>query len=79
MIIIDVPREESIRRLSSRGRADDQVANWNKKLDMYAKRMPKYEEMLAEQGVPVYHVDGVGEIEDVAERMLDVYKKFVQK
>jgi len=35
VIIIDVPREESIKRLSSRGRDDDQLSNWNKKLDMY--------------------------------------------
>lgn len=78
VIIIDVPREESIKRLSSRGRDDDQLENWNKKLDMYEERMPVYEAMLIEQNIPVYHVDGVGTIEEVSERMMTLYKKFIQ-
>ena len=77
-IVIDVPREESIKRLSSRGRDDDQLSNWNKKLDMFEARMPEYEEMLREKNVPVYHVDGVGEIPEITERIYALYKKFVQ-
>ncbi len=79
VIIIDVPREESIKRLSSRGRDDDQLSNWNKKLDMYESRMPKYEAMLMTKNVPVYHVDGVGTIDEVAERIETLYNKCVQK
>ena len=79
IIVIDVPREESIKRLSSRGRDDDQLENWNKKLDMFASRMPEYEAMLVEKNVPVYHVDGVGSIDEVAERIETLYNKFVQK
>ncbi len=79
VIVIDVPREESIARLSSRGRDDDQLSNWNKKLDMFSERMPIYETMLVEKNVPVYHVSGVGTIEEVAERIETLYNKFVQK
>ena len=79
VIIIDVPREESIKRLSSRGRDDDQLSNWNKKLDMYESRMPEYEAMLREKNVEIYHVNGVGTIEEVAEQVETLYKKFVQK
>lgn len=79
VIVIDVPREESIKRLSSRGRDDDQLSNWNKKLDMFTERMPEYESLLKQKNVPVVHVDGTGTIEEVSERMLDLYKKFVQK
>ena len=79
VIVVDVPREESIKRLSSRGRDDDQISNWNKKLDMYESRMPEYEAMLVEKNVPVYHVDGVGTIDEVAGRIEELYKKFVQK
>jgi len=79
VIIIDVPREESIKRLSSRGRDDDMLSNWNKKLDMFESRMPGYETLLAEKNVPIYHVDGVGGIEEVAERIWTLYNKFVQK
>ena len=79
VIVIDVPRKESIKRLSSRGRDDDQLENWNKKLDMFASRMPEYEAMLVEKNVPVYHVDGIGSIDEVAERIETLYNKFVQK
>jgi len=79
VIVIDVTREESIRRLSLRGRDDDQLSNWNKKLDMFASKMPEYEAMLVSKNVPVYHVDGMGEIDEVAERIETLYKKFVQK
>ena len=79
VIVIDVPKEESIKRLSSRGRDDDELANWNKKLDMFRDRMPEYEDLLRTKNVPVYHVDGTGTIEEVSERMLALYKKFVQK
>lgn len=79
VIIIDVPREESISRLFARGRDDDELSNWNKKLDMYESRMPEYERMLIEKQVPIYHVDGMGTIDEVAERIEELYKKFVQK
>lgn len=78
VIIIDVPREESIKRLSGRGRADDEVANWNKKLDMYEVRMPEYETMLKEKNVPIHHVDGVGLVPEITDRIYTLYKKFVQ-
>ena len=79
VIVIDVPREESIKRLSSRGRDDDLLANWNKKLDMFEARMPEYEELLRSKNIPVYHVDGVGEVSEITERIYALYKKFVQK
>ena len=78
VIVIDVPREESIKRLSSRGRDDDELSNWNRKLEMFEKRMPEYEEMLKSKNVPVFHVDGVGEIPEITDRIYSLYKKFVQ-
>ena len=79
VIVIDVPREECINRLSSRGRDDDMIENWNKKLDMFETRMPEYEAMLVEKNVEVYHIDGVGTLDEVADRIEALYKKFVQK
>ena len=78
VIVIDVPREESIKRLSGRGRDDDEVSNWNKKLDMFEERMPEYEKMLIQKKVPVVHVDGVGEIPEITERIYKLYKKIIQ-
>ena len=77
-IVIDVPREESIKRLSSRGRDDDQMENWTKKLDMYEERIEPYMKLLVETGLKLVHVDGMGAKEEVAEKIYTVYKKFVQ-
>lgn len=79
VIVIDVPREECLNRLSGRGRDDDKIENWSKKLDMFEQRMPEYESLLNDKNVPVYHVDGVGTIEEVSTRIETLYKKFVQK
>lgn len=79
VIVIDVERDECIKRLSGRGRADDELSNWNRKLEMFNRVMPEYEELLKSKHVPIKHVDGMGEIEVVAKRIYNLYKKFVQK
>ena len=79
VIVIDVDKDECLKRLSGRGRDDDQIENWTKKLNMFEERMPEYEAMLVEKNVPVYHVDGIGTIEEVASRIETLHKKFVQK
>lgn len=78
VVVIDVPREECLNRLSSRGRDDDQIENWTKKLDMYEERMAPYMVMLEEFGVKPEHVDGVGSVKEVSDRIYSLYKKIVQ-
>jgi hypothetical protein len=46
---------------------------------MFEARMPEYEELLRSKNIPVYHVDGVGEVSEITERIYALYKKFVQK
>ena len=79
VIVIDVPRTECIKRLSLRGRDDDMLSNWNKKLEMFEQVMPEYEALLEAKKVPVFHVNGALEIPEVHERIYALYKKIVQK
>ncbi len=78
VIIIDIDREECLKRLSERGRDDDQLQNWNKKLDMFENRMPDYEAEFKRHGIKVLHVNGVGTIVEISERIFNLYQKIVQ-
>ena len=78
VIIIDVNREECLKRLSERGRDDDQLQNWNKKLDMFESRMPDYEAEFKKHRIKVLHVDGVGTIAKISEKIFSLYQEIVQ-
>lgn len=69
-LVLDVPREECLKRLSSRGRSDDRGEVWNKKLDMYEQKIYTFLTGVEEQKIPVKHIDGIGSIEQVIERLL---------
>lgn len=67
-IFLKVPREECLKRLGGRGRSDDNEKVWQKKLDMYEKRIGKFKKYFGE----VREVNGVGTIEEVNKRLCDV-------
>lgn len=68
-LVLDVPREECLKRLGSRGRSDDREEVWNKKLDMFEQKIYTFLTGVEGQNVRVLHVDGVGSVEEVNERM----------
>ena len=68
-LVLDVPREECLRRLSSRGRADDWEEVWNKKLDMFEQKIYTFLAGLEKEGVAVKHIDGMGTVEEVSSRI----------
>ena len=61
-VVLEVPREECLKRLAARGREDDNLENWNKKLDMYEQKIYTF---LEATGVEVVRVDGSGTIAEV--------------
>ncbi len=61
-VVLEVPREECLKRLAARGREDDNLENWNKKLDMYEQKIYTF---LEATGVEVVRVDGSGTIVEV--------------
>ncbi|MBR0403297.1 nucleoside monophosphate kinase [Candidatus Saccharibacteria bacterium] len=69
-IVLDVPKEECLRRLSARGRSDDREEVWNKKLNMFEQKIYTFLAGLEENGVVIKHVDGNGDINTVNERCL---------
>ncbi len=73
-IIIDVDRDELWRRLEERGRADDTRESIEKRWDIFEHTIYTMTETLRGKGVKIEHVDGVGTIEEIGERIDDVLR-----
>ena len=72
VILLDVPREESIERLQLRaheqGRADDTVEGIAHRLDIYEKETAPILDVYGERGI-VDRIDGVGSLDEITERI----------
>lgn len=70
-VVLDVSREECLKRLADRGREDDKAENWNKKLAMYEQKIDTF---LNATGVEVVHVDGSGTISEVGNLVMSALR-----
>ena len=72
VILIDVPADESMKRLMKRSeiehRADDQPTKIARRLEIYDEETKPVLEMFKEQGVLKY-IDGIGDMEEVESRI----------
>lgn len=73
VILLDVPREESLARLGLRaaqqGRTDDTDDVIARRLDIYERDTAPILEVYGDRGI-VERIDGVGSLDDVTERIL---------
>lgn len=73
VIVLDVPREESIERLTLRaqeqGRTDDTAEVIARRLDIYERETAPILSVYGQRGI-VDTVDGVGSLDDITERVL---------
>lgn len=73
VIVLDVPREESISRLSLRaveqGRSDDTEEAIAHRLDIYERETAPIIDVYSEKGI-VDRIDGVGSLDEIAERIV---------
>ena len=70
VVVLEVPRDELLRRLEIRGRADDTPEAIDKRLNMYRQEMYPVLDYLTQQGIPVVHIDGVGGVGQVHDRVV---------
>ena len=68
-IIFDVTREELKKRLSLRAREDDNDEAIERRWALFDRTVKTMCDLLAEKGVKIAHIDGVGEIEEISERL----------
>lgn len=69
VIVLEVPREELLKRLSIRGRADDTQQAVDQRLSIYQQEVYPILSLFAERNVPVVHLDGVGDVGEIHDRI----------
>lgn len=69
IIVIDVPKDELLRRLAARGRADDNEETIRQRFAITEQNMGEISRILGAKGVETVVVDGMGTPEEVFERL----------
>lgn len=71
VIVLEVPRDELLKRLEIRGRADDNAASIDNRLQLYRNEMYPVLGYLNDQGIPVVHLDGVGPVGQIHDKIME--------
>lgn len=69
VVVLEVPREELLSRLKIRGRADDTPEAIDQRLAIYRQEMYPILGLFSDQHIPVVHVDGVGSVGEIHDRI----------
>ena len=76
-IILEVPNEELYQRLSLRGRDDDQEReSIERRFQLFEDNIKGILPLLEAKNIPITRVDGVGDIEEVTNRLVEVVKRY---
>ena len=79
VIWLEVPKDELIRRLQLRGRSDDQdAAAIEERLKIVKENADEVCHILAQKGVRILAVDGLGTPEEVTERVWETVQKEIE-
>lgn len=70
VVVLEVPRDELLKRLAIRGRADDTPEAIDERLNIYRREMYPVLNYLTEQHVAVVHIDGTGTVGQVHDRVV---------
>ncbi|MBQ8992111.1 nucleoside monophosphate kinase [Candidatus Saccharibacteria bacterium] len=74
-VVLQVPVEELWARIELRGREDDTEEALKQRFNIYEQNIGSIVDLLREREVPVYEVDGVGEYDEVTERLRHIFEK----
>lgn len=73
IVEIGVPKEELVKRVALRGREQDKEEILLERVEMYEKTRDLIVDYFVKRGADFVKVDGVGEIEEVAKRVKEVF------
>lgn len=79
IIVLDVPFEEVKRRLTIRGRFDDDELIIQRRYNDYVGMVDDITEFMKKERVPIVHIDGMGDVEDIHHHIDQELKKCLQK
>jgi len=71
VVILEVPKSELLKRLAVRGRVDDTPEAIDERLKIYRQEIYPILNYLTEQDVPIVHIDGVGSVGQVHDRIAE--------
>lgn len=71
VVVLEVPKSELLKRLAIRGRADDTPEVIDERLRIYRQEMYPILSYLTEQGINITHIDGVGTVGQVHDRIVE--------
>ena len=75
-IILEVPKEELYQRLALRGRDDDQEKeSIDRRFEVFEQNIGSIIPLLEAHDIPVERVDGVGDIGEVTDRLVEIVKE----
>ena len=74
-IILNVPEDELWKRIELRGREDDTREALDQRFKIFEQNIGPILNILRERGVPIYEVDGVGEYDEVTERLRKIFEE----
>ena len=69
IIVFNVPEEELTRRLAGRGRDEDTLEVIKHRLDIYNDQTQPVLAFYESQQLPIFHVDGLGELDEIHSRI----------
>lgn len=69
VVVLEVPREELLKRLAIRGRVDDTPEAIDRRLAIYRQEMYPVLGLFSDQHIPVVHIDGVGTVGEIHDRV----------
>jgi len=71
VVVLEVPKSELMKRLEVRGRVDDTPEAIDERLRIYRTEMYPILTYLTEQNVNIVHIDGVGTVGQVHDRIME--------
>lgn len=69
IVVLEVPRDELLKRLAIRGRADDTPEAIDQRLSIYRQEMYPILGLFTEKAIPVVHIDGTGSVGEIHDRI----------
>lgn len=75
VVVLNVPLDELWQRIELRGREDDTKEALEKRINIFEQNIGSILELMKTREIPVYEVDGVGEFDEVTERIRKVFEK----
>ncbi len=75
-IVLEVPKDELYDRLALRGRDDDKErASIDRRFEIFEQNICSILPLFEIKNIPIRHIDGVGAVEEVTARLVDVVKE----